>query len=545
MDSGMRIFRASNLILAIASLTTPIVLAINVQASTPSSTEQSAAMTQAVQAPDNASTVKAEETPLPEAVRETLLRAIATQTNQPISKLRIVEARRETWSNGCLDLNRPDTLCTQAMVPGWLVLVAGEQQAWVYRTNESGSMIALDETATATITRTTTRITQTTTPQPAGTNTQTTVREQTNRTSTTVQSQIEQTQTTQQQTVLAQSVQTAVFQAIAQRTQINASRLRIAEVRRKVWSDECLGLPSTQTCTQAQVPGWLVVATNGSNYWVYRSDRSGRKVVLDTLASELRTAQIRTRGTRVTFADVTQTYWAYDFIRELAALDIIVGYPDGNYRPEQPVTRAELAAILRRTFKLAAVRNARPFTDVSSSYWAYSAIQTSYRAGFWESLVSSQFQPRASLTRSDVLYTLARGLKLSTVDNIASLLSTYTDVSSSSTANQALLAALTEEGIVVNYPDVRSLNLERITTRAEVAAFIYQTLVSLSGVAPIASPYIVPGSTVVTYGDRTPPTAEGDRVRRNCNQGIGNGAEGCDPGNSRPHGGSNDEGARR
>jgi hypothetical protein len=33
-----------------------------------------------------------------------------------------------------------------------------------------------------------------------------------------------------------------------------------------------------------------------------------------------------------------------------------------------------------------------------------------------------------------------------------------------------------------------------------------------------------------------------DRTRRrNCNQGIGNGAEGCDPGNSRPHGGSNDE----
>lgn len=35
------------------------------------------------------------------------------------------------------------------------------------------------------------------------------------------------------------------------------------------------------------------------------------------------------------------------------------------------------------------------------------------------------------------------------------------------------------------------------------------------------------------------------RRRRNCNQGIGNGPEGCDPGNSRPHGGSNDEGGRR
>jgi len=36
----------------------------------------------------------------------------------------------------------------------------------------------------------------------------------------------------------------------------------------------------------------------------------------------------------------------------------------------------------------------------------------------------------------------------------------------------------------------------------------------------------------------------GKPARQNCNQGIGNGAEGCDPGNSMPHGGSNDEGGR-
>ena len=36
-----------------------------------------------------------------------------------------------------------------------------------------------------------------------------------------------------------------------------------------------------------------------------------------------------------------------------------------------------------------------------------------------------------------------------------------------------------------------------------------------------------------------------DVTRRNCNQGIGNRAEGCDPGNFRPHNGSNDEGGRQ
>lgn len=52
---------------------------------------------------------------------------------------------------------------------------------------------------------------------------------------------------------------------------------------------------------------------------------------------------------------------------------------------------------------------------------------------------------------------------------------------------------------------------------------------------------VSPG-TVVVDNDRN--NRNGRPQRRNCNQGIGNGSEGCDPGNSRPHGGSNDETGR-
>jgi hypothetical protein len=123
----------------------------------------------------------------------------------------------------------------------------------------------------------------------------------------------------------------------------------------------------------------------------------------------------------------------------------------------------------------------------------------------------------------------------------------------------------------VNYPNVKSLSLNTVATRADVAAFIYQTLVSTGEVTAISSPYVVGGElgtlelnqtqtevnqtqteTEVNQTQtevnqtQTETEVEGDRnkPRRNCNQGIGNGAEGCDPGNSRPHGGSNDEGGR-
>jgi hypothetical protein len=50
---------------------------------------------------------------------------------------------------------------------------------------------------------------------------------------------------------------------------------------------------------------------------------------------------------------------------------------------------------------------------------------------------------------------------------------------------------VTEKRIVVNYPRVKELSPTRNATRAEVAAMIYQALVSAGQVPNIASPYIV------------------------------------------------------
>jgi hypothetical protein len=98
------------------------------------------------------------------------------------------------------------------------------------------------------------------------------------------------------------------------------------------------------------------------------------------------------------------------------------------------------------------------------------------------------------------------------------------------------------------------LDLTRVATRAEVCAFLYQSLVSTGRVEAISnSTQVQPSGTTTTETETNTNTdtetevetdTEGGRTRQNCNQGIGNGAEGCDPGNSSPRGGSNDEGGR-
>ncbi len=53
-----------------------------------------------------------------------------------------------------------------------------------------------------------------------------------------------------------------------------------------------------------------------------------------------------------TFPDVDPSYWAFQYIEALAASEITTGFPDGTFRPTQPVTRAQMATFLARALGL-------------------------------------------------------------------------------------------------------------------------------------------------------------------------------------------------
>ena len=78
---------------------------------------------------------------------------------------------------------------------------------------------------------------------------------------------------------------------------------------------------------------------------------------------------------QTTFNDVPTDYWAQTFIQELATRDIIKGFPDGGFRPNDLVTRAQFAAMLSKSVNKAPTRGGVTFVDVASNYWAANAIQ--------------------------------------------------------------------------------------------------------------------------------------------------------------------------
>src|SRR4051794_35555867 len=77
-----------------------------------------------------------------------------------------------------------------------------------------------------------------------------------------------------------------------------------------------------------------------------------------------------------------QTNWARNAIQTLSDQGIITGYPNGAFRPEGLITRAEFSAIMVKALGLSPnATGAQTFNDVPSTNWAYPAIETVRSAG--------------------------------------------------------------------------------------------------------------------------------------------------------------------
>ena len=222
--------------------------------------------------------------------------------------------------------------------------------------------------------------------------------------------------------------------------------------------------------------------------------------------------------TTANFPDVGQDYWASPFIQALAQRNVITGFPDGSFKPEQAVSRAEFAAMIQKAFNPNPVRQLPQggFRDVRSNYWAASAITKAYESGFMSGFPGNSFQPNQRISKVQAVVALTNGLALSAGDT-ATLSSYYTDANTIPSYAVDKVAAATQANLVVNYPDVKVLNSEAPLTRAEAAAHLYQALVKQGQLQPLASnlraaSYIVGSTAGGTQTGGTQAQTGGDIV---------------------------------
>lgn len=107
------------------------------------------------------------------------------------------------------------------------------------------------------------------------------------------------------------------------------------------------------------------------------------------------------------FTDVNGSAWYANTVATLSNAGILAGYPDGSFRPNDPITRAEFAAIATRFDDLAAADSS--FTDIDG-HWAEDAINAAYGAGWVGGYPDGTFRPNNNITRAEVMSLVNRVL---------------------------------------------------------------------------------------------------------------------------------------
>ncbi len=101
------------------------------------------------------------------------------------------------------------------------------------------------------------------------------------------------------------------------------------------------------------------------------------------------------------YEDIPDSLWSATAISYMSNLGIIKGYPDGKFKPDGSITRAEFAAIASRFDNLTAGDNT--FVDVSADHWAYDSIKKAAGAGWISGYPDGSFKPDQPITRAEVV----------------------------------------------------------------------------------------------------------------------------------------------
>lgn len=169
----------------------------------------------------------------------------------------------------------------------------------------------------------------------------------------------------------------------------------------------------------------------------------------------------------VNFKDVTDTHWAETYIDELYQKNIISGYSDHTFRPNNTLTRAQFTKIIINAMGYEPVFNHQSFPDVPKTDWANPYVEAAVENGLLlKSEVGTHFNSNAPIIREEMAIMVGRALELSPVNRPEKFTDNY------QMKRPGLVEAVSEAGILDGYPD-GTFKPKSFLTRAQAAKVIY------------------------------------------------------------------------
>ena len=178
-----------------------------------------------------------------------------------------------------------------------------------------------------------------------------------------------------------------------------------------------------------------------------------------------------TRALRlISFWDVPNTYWAKDYVDNIATAGLVEGYPGGLFKPRKPITRAELTAVLARTkgYDMEVVSRRKIFKDLPTRHWASKYVNAAVKDGLVRGYPDGRFKPSKRIARSEAAAAFVRFDGLKTYKGVVS--KPFYDVPARHWAARYIDAAK-QADLIQGYPNGKFM-LKKPVVRAEAAKML-------------------------------------------------------------------------
>ena len=166
----------------------------------------------------------------------------------------------------------------------------------------------------------------------------------------------------------------------------------------EIEDDDALGLNTTDHFA------YIVGYGNGE----VRPQNNITRAEVATIFFRLLTDDVRDLTKPNRYSDVTRADWYNTAVSTLSSMGIITGYPDGTFRPNAAITRAEFAAIAAR-FDHDGDKTAAKFSDIAN-HWAKDEISIAYNNGWINGYPDGTFGPQRDITRAETMTLVNRVL---------------------------------------------------------------------------------------------------------------------------------------
>lgn len=170
------------------------------------------------------------------------------------------------------------------------------------------------------------------------------------------------------------------------------------------------------------------------------------------------------------FNDMTSAHWAFNTVEALKAKDVVSGDQNGNFNPENNITREEFAKMIVCAFGLYDENAECEFSD-TKGHWSYKYVASLYKNGITNGIDAEKFGVGVKITREDMATLCAKAAKLAAKENALS----FGDSASVSDYAAGYVAALVESGAVKGFED-NTFKPKNNATRAEAASVIYSLI---------------------------------------------------------------------